>query len=140
MSLGFPPPRQPWTEIIGIASAWIVDAASWIVHSTTSTCLRTEHTALGISVSLIYNGVIIINTSSMIRLQLFWFLRTNPKNYIKLPNCSKVAPNSNFLFKIVLKMLPISLPTTLRHCQTSQVSPGVQLSYLEFSRSGLVPV
>ena len=41
------------TQIIGTAAARIVNAASWIVHSTTSTCLRTEHTAEHINASLI---------------------------------------------------------------------------------------
>ena len=57
------------TQIIGITAAWIINAATWIVHGTTGTCLRAEHTALGISVSLIYNGVIIIVTGCIIRLQ-----------------------------------------------------------------------
>ena len=41
------------TQIIGTAAARIVNAASWVVHSTTSTCLRTEHTAEHINASLI---------------------------------------------------------------------------------------
>ena len=55
------------TQIIGISAAWIIDAASWIVHVATSTSLRTEHTALGIGVGLIHNGVVVI--VSAIRLQ-----------------------------------------------------------------------
>ena len=47
-------PVTEGTQIIGIAAAWVINAATWIVHGTTGTCMRTEHTALGISASLIY--------------------------------------------------------------------------------------
>ncbi len=50
-------PKEPKSSV---SPAWVINAATWIVHGTTGTCLRTEHTALGISVSLIYNGGIII--------------------------------------------------------------------------------
>ena len=31
------------TQIIGIAAAWVINAATGIVHGTTGTCLRAEH-------------------------------------------------------------------------------------------------
>ena len=60
--------RFQGTQIIDIAAAFGSSSATWIVHGTTGTCLRTKHTAFGITLA-IYNGGIIIVTGCIIRLQ-----------------------------------------------------------------------
>ena len=65
-------------------------AASWVVHSSTSTFLRTMNTALGISASLIYSGIIIIlSFSSAVRRAFFsWLLLKTNKHQLDPYNLS----------------------------------------------------